>query len=236
MSGGNLNLEEAADYLHLSPQQALRLAERGHLPARRLGGQWRFNEAELHHWLEERLGLGDEEALTHVEAVAAKASPDSAETLAELIPLEAVAVPLDARTKSSLINDIVQLAANTGLLWDPEKMKEAVLARENLHSTALDIGVALLHPRRPMATILAQPFVALVRTHQPLPFGDGKGRLTDIFFLICSVTDAGHLRTLSRLTRLLNDSTFLTDLRAAESSRAALDAVLAAEERLFLSE
>lgn len=236
MSGGTLTLEEAADYLHLSPQQTTRLAERGQLPGRRLGGQWKFNEAELHHWLEERLGLGDEQALVHVETVAAKAAPHAAETLAELIPFDAIAVPHDARTKASVINDIVQLAAGTGLLWDSDKLKEAVLARESLHSTALDNGVALLHPRRPMASILAQPLVALVRTHQPLAFGDTKGRLTDVFFLICSVDDAGHLRTLSRLTRLLNDAAFLEELRHAESSKAALESILTAEKRLFTSE
>ena len=116
-----------------------------------------------------------------------------------------MAVPLNARTRTSVIDKMVQLAAATGWLWDPDKMAEAVAAREHLHSTALDNGVALLHPRRPQPNILAQPFLAFGRTHRGIPFGDARGRLTDVFFLILSTDDRGHLRTLARLSRLIGD-------------------------------
>jgi futalosine hydrolase len=41
----------------------------------------------------------------------------------------------------------------------PAVMAEAVAAREDLHPTALENGVALLHPRRPQTSILAEPLV-----------------------------------------------------------------------------
>ena len=50
-----------------------------------------------------------------------------------------------------------------------------------MHSTALDNGVALLHPRRPMPAILAEAVLALGITPGGIPFGSG-GSLTDIFF------------------------------------------------------
>jgi PTS system nitrogen regulatory IIA component len=67
-----------------------------------------------------------------------------------------------------------------------------------------------------LATILAEPFLALGRTYQGVPFGGDHGGLTDLFFLICSTDDQGHLRTLARLSRLLNDAAFLNGIRDAE--------------------
>ena len=74
---------------------------------------------------------------------------------------EAIEIPLEARTRGSVIARMTELAARTHLLWDPAKMADAVRAREEMHSTALDNGVALLHPRRPMSAILAEALLAL---------------------------------------------------------------------------
>jgi len=104
-------------------------------------------------------------------------------------------------------------------LWDPDKVEEAVLAREDLQPTALDNGVALLHPRRPLPSILAEAMVALGRSGQGIPFGGGR-QLTDLFFLILSTDDRTHLRTLAKLSRLIAQDEFLAALRAAEDAAA----------------
>ncbi len=98
---------------------------------------------------------------------------------------------------------MISLAARTGWLWDPEAMLQAVKTREELCSTAMDNGVALLHPRRPMTHILERPFLSLGIATTGIPFGGSRSGLTDVFFLICSVDDRQHLRTLARLGRLL---------------------------------
>jgi nitrogen PTS system EIIA component len=120
---------------------------------------------------------------------------------------------------------MVELAAKTGYLWDPAEMAEAVEARENLHPTALDNGVALLHPRRPLPQILEEPLLALGRTVQGIPFGGEGGQLTDIFFLICSVDVSQHLRTLARLSRLISTEGFLPAIRSAADATDVLRAV-----------
>src|SRR5262249_59040295 len=102
--------------------------------------------------------------------------------ISELLLPEAIAIPLAARTRNSVIKEMVELAAKTGFLWDPAEMAEAVQARESLHPTALDNGVALLHPRRPLGHTLARPFLALGRTSSGIPFGSGSGHLTDGLF------------------------------------------------------
>jgi PTS system nitrogen regulatory IIA component len=230
----DFDVNRLATYLHLTPQQVTRLAERGKLPGRKVSGEWRFARAEIHHWLEERIGLSDEEELVQMENVLQRAAPESEQgeiSVSELLPREAIAVPLPARTRNSVIVSMADLAAATGLLWDPEQMAEAVRNREEMSPTALENGVALLHSRRPMASILAQPFLALGITSTPIPFGAGVP-MTDVFFLICSVEDRTHLRVLARLSRLLNVPGFLTALRSAADPAEARQLIVDSERQI----
>lgn len=234
MSTEDFDLDNLAVYLHLTPQQVARLADRGKLPARKVSGHWRFAQAEIHHWLENRIGLSDEEELVQMENVlqcSAPAEEKSDISIAELLLPEAIAVPLPARTRDSVIRSMAELAAQTGLLWDPDKMADAVRSREEMHPTALESGVALLHPRRPLAAILGQPFLALGITLSGIPFG-ARMPLTDIFFLICSLEDRGHLRVLARLSRLLTLSGFLDSLRAAPDAAAVRRLIVDSEKNL----
>ncbi|MCU0871123.1 MAG: PTS sugar transporter subunit IIA [Pirellulaceae bacterium] len=235
MASSDFDVDSLAAYLHLSPQQVARMADRGKLPGRKISGHWRFAEAEIHHWLEDRIGLSDEGELVQVESVLDRQRGEQVEvvSIAKMLPREAIAVPLQAKTRGSVIGEMSQLAAQTGLLWDPERMAEAVRERESLHPTALDIGVAFLHPRRPMPNILAEPFLALGRTYQGVPFGGARGALTDLFFLILSTDDRGHLRTLARLSRLLGDSTTLDGLRCCDDPASTRDWIALREAELF---
>jgi PTS system nitrogen regulatory IIA component len=219
MAQSDFDVDRLAAYLHMSPAAVMKLAERGKVPARRVGGDWRFSAAEIHHWLEDRIGVSDDETLVQMEGALDRAADRDAEdvSISALLRIEAIEVPLGARTRSSVINKMCELAARTHLLWDSAKMVEAVRAREEMHSTALDNGVALLHPRRPMSTILAEAVLALGISHGGIPFGAG-GQLTDVFFLICSTSDHEHLRILARLSRIINDQAFLATLRSAENA------------------
>jgi len=235
MSEEDFDTESLAAYLHLGAAQVQKLAERGKLPGRRVGGGWRFAQAEIHHWLEERIGLSADEELLRVEGVLQASAGNFDEgppSIAAMLPLEAIEIPLAARTRNSVITSMIELAARTGWLWDPVKMTEAVRSREDMHPTALEIGVALLHPRRPLPTILAQPFLALGRTERGIPFGGSRGVLTDTFFLICSTDDRGHLQVLARLSRLIASHDFLVQLRAATDARGVRELISQAEQAL----
>lgn len=230
MADDDFDLEGLAAYLHLAAAQVARLSERGKLPGRRVQGQWRFSQAEIHHWLEDRIGLSDDAELTEMEGFLRSASAAAPPSLAELLPVETIAVPLLARTRGSVIKEMVEAAARTGLVWDIERLDDAVRAREELHSTALECGVALLHPRRPMASILGGPVMAFGRTDRGIPFGGT--RLTDMFFLICSTDDRGHLQTLARLSRLLSDVDFVDSLRGAADAQSVHKLIARTEESL----
>lgn len=224
-----------AAYLHLTPDQVRRMADRDRLPGRRVGGKWRFSRPEIHQWFEEKIGLSDEQELTAVEKVLDRHNnldPDDSFQIPELMAIENVYIPLLARTKKSVIQKICELTAETGKLWDAEKMGEAILSREELHPTALGNGVALLHPRRPMSSIIGEPFLALGVTSSGIPFGGPRGCLTDIYFLIGSTTESVHLRVLARLSRLIQQVNLLDNVRAAGTPEEAWQIIKDADDSL----
>ena len=48
-----LTLKEVAEYLKLAEKTAYRLAAEGKLPGFKVGGSWRFKEADIERWIEE---------------------------------------------------------------------------------------------------------------------------------------------------------------------------------------
>lgn len=227
MADETFDIPSLAAYLHMAPAQVTKLAERGKLPGRRVAGHWRFSQAEISQWLEHRMGVSDDDELAAMESNLRRDEGAGARAIdfAELMPAEAVAVPLAARTRASVIHGMCELAAATGMLWNLEKMVHAVTEREVMSPTALDHGVALLHPRRPQGSILGQAVLALGITSQGIPFG-GAGGLTDVFFLIAATSDHEYLRILARLSRMVHDHQWVHVLRAATDSAGARQLIL----------
>jgi len=231
----DFDLEGLAVFLHMELTKVRRMAERGKVPGRRQNGGWRFNAAEIHHWLEARIADADAQEATRIEGALARdqeSAHDEGITLEALLESSALAVPLLARTKAAVINGMCELAAGTGMLWDPDKMADAVRQREEMFPTAIEGGLALLHPRRPMESILGGPMLAVGCTTRGIPFGCPSGGLTDLFFLILSVNDRQHLRTLARLGRILGMPGTIDILRDAEEPGELRDILVAKETEL----
>ncbi len=72
MASKDFDIEQLADYLHLTVGQVTKMATRGKIPSRRVNGELRFSEAEIHHWLEEQIGVVDADELERMERVLQK--------------------------------------------------------------------------------------------------------------------------------------------------------------------
>jgi nitrogen PTS system EIIA component len=214
-----MNLLELARFLGIDQRRAERMAQRGEIPCRKIGGQLRFNQAELTEWLQQHMPELDRSKLADMDAgIGAHRQTETTDTL--VVPLlrpEAVTAELGARTKNSVLKELVALAQETGLLYDGEILLEAVFHREELCSTAMPGGIAIPHPRRPLPYAVAEPILVVARTASGIGFGAPDGRLTDLFFLTCSQDDRHHLHILARLCRLLQNNEFVIGLREAET-------------------
>lgn len=230
MSSDTMDLDQLASYLRRDSRELHKLAARGELPGRKVGGAWRFARAEINLWLGTAMRGFDDEQLKHIEDT----HPEPQEPLlTNLLPPACVEVPLAARTKDSILRDMVRLAEQSWQVYDPETVLDAIRAREEIASTAQPDGVAVLHPRRPLPAALGEHVLAFGRTSSGVPFGGPDGGLTDVYFLVCCRDDKTHLRVLARIARLLLREDFPDQIRAADTPAEALRVIRAAESELL---
>jgi len=209
------------------------LAEKEILKGRKVQGKWTFALPDVVLWVENEMTRLAEEETAQLEEVVASGEEAAEEVaLASLLDDVAIDLQFGAKTKASVLRDITRLAEKTGKLWDAEQMAEALREREEMASTALDVGAAILHPRRPQSDILAEDFLALGISRSGVPFGGGFNNLTDVFFLLCCQTDASYLRALGRLARVLRRPDFLDSLRNCADAYEVKKLIVAAEKEL----
>lgn len=205
-----MDLEQVASYLQRDAREVSKLASRGHLPGKKISGEWRFARTEINYWIETQLHDYSDEQLTALEAA-------DEPLVSALLSETMMAVPLAAGTRASALKELVNLAEQTWQVYDPEAIHTAIRQREDMGSTALSNGVAIPHPRRPLPAALGESVIAYGRTASAIPFGGDHGGLTDIFFLVCCRDHKTHLGVLARLSRMLLRDGFVAELRAADS-------------------
>jgi PTS system nitrogen regulatory IIA component len=147
----------------------------------------------------------------------------------ELIRPAFIDPALPAKTKASVLREMVRLAEKTGRVYDPAALLAGLEAREQLYSTGVPGGLALLHTRNPEAYLFESPFLVLGRTVQQIPFGSPDGRSTDLFFLIASPDDRLHLHTLARLCMMAQKTDLLVNLRSAPDADALYEYLVTSE-------
>jgi PTS system nitrogen regulatory IIA component len=231
MSRDFLTFDDLVQHLGRDRRQIERLVNRGLVPGRKVGGEWRFNTTEITHWLEQELRAFDDVGLAQLEQ--SQQSDELRELpVSSLLKPETCEVPLDAGTKPSVLQALIELAGRTWQVWDPASILKAVREREDVMSTGFDNGVAIPHPRNPQPDSLGQSIIAFGRTHSGIPFGAPRRQLTDLFFLVLARDSATHLQILARLGRMMQQPGFLDSLRAAETGLQAYDIIRQADQEI----
>ncbi|MFO0838706.1 MAG: PTS sugar transporter subunit IIA [Phycisphaerae bacterium] len=226
----NMTLPELARHIGMDAREVQKLADRGHLPGHRVGGEWRFNRAAMLDWLQRELHNLELKQIRNLER-AMTDQPDEA-VFDQLLAAEAVDMNLPARSKASTLRELARLAERAGLVYDLPAIVEALEAREELCSTALPGGIAFPHPRTPLPYATAEPLLCLARVPGGIPFGSPDGRLTDLFVLVCSHDERRHLHVLARLA-LMFQTKLPDQLRETDDSEAALALILKTERELI---
>jgi excisionase family DNA binding protein len=231
-------IDEVARYLHLSRTDLDRLIKDQDIPFERHGERLVFRKVEIDAWASQRI-LGLEGR--HLAEYHQKSSRGAQQIVAqeaimpEMVQREFIEPALTAKTKASVLRQMAVLAENTGRVSDPRALLEGLEAREELCSTGIPGGLALLHSRNPESYLFETAFLALGRTIQQIPFGAPDGQATNLFFLIGCPDDRMHLHTLARLCLMAQKTDLLVDLRQAVDADAMCECILAAEQAVLAS-
>lgn len=223
-----MSVNKVAASLHVSPREVVRMAEQRILPGQRIKGAWQFRAAEVWNWIEENL-----QTLSERGRIAPHTETTHYLLIAPALREKAVAVDLVAKTKSSVIREIARLAEAADPYVDGHNLASLLLDREARGSTALQDGVAVPHPAEPIYS--EGVVLAAARTCQGVVFGERRGGLSDLFFLVCCRDHTEHLLYLGRLCRLLINKELLDALRYAQDATAFVDEIHRAEAGLCRS-
>jgi len=233
-----LTLSQAARHVCIPEKQIFHLALQNEIPCLKRGEQFFFEHRALDEWAQRRImRLSPQNLEAHHKEVAASRTKNLRDDhlIESLLKVEQIYPAMEAKTKPAVIRKMVQAAAATTLLNDEDYLLAELTAREEISSTAIGNGAALLHNRYFNRYAFTESFIILARTVQPLFFGCQDGGQTDIFFLICCVDDDLHLHILARLCMLIHGTALLQNLREAESAEAMYAMLHSAEETLLKS-
>ncbi|RLS74935.1 MAG: helix-turn-helix domain-containing protein [Planctomycetota bacterium] len=234
MSRDWFSLEELARQLGRDRREIEKLVQRGRVPGRKIAGEWQFHPTEITHWLEQEMREYTDRELAVLEQTHRSAEFTDPHPIAALLTPETVMVPLEARTKRSVLESLVEVAGRTWHVWQPAALLSAVQDRESVLSTAFENGVAIPHPRNPLPEALGQSVIAYGRLMSGIPFGAPRHVMTDLFFLVACRDSRTHLHVLARLGRLLQTPGFVDDLRAIDNSSEAYDFLCQADRQIIV--
>lgn len=206
-----LSLRQVASYLQVTTKTVYRMVRAGKLPARRVGGQWRFRRSDLDAWFDAEMPRLSNRTVTSVSHAVFPGEVH----LWECIPLSAVRIGLKSTTRDEAIGELV------GLLKlgkaERDRFRELVLQRETMLSTGIGDGVAIPHPRQPA---FAGPGlrIAVGISRAGIPWDALDGKPVHCVFLVAAATETLQLLALARLNRLLRTPGFIAELKRARSA------------------
>ncbi len=233
-----LSFDQACEHLRIPPQVLRDAVKYNEIPCRKQGTDPVFDAAEIDAWGSRRiLALQLKDLASEHKASTRKEQhqPIDDILLPHLLRPEFVELDFRAKTRKSVMRDLVDMAEAQSLLYDPTDLLEQIEQREAVSSTALPGGIALLHPHHPDPYLIAEPFMLLARTNRPVWFGAEDDAPTDIFCLICCGENMRHLHVLARLCMMIRDTNVLTQLREATTVDEAVEHLYAAERTVLLN-
>lgn len=195
-----LSVRDLTKLLNVAEGTVSRWIKQRGLPAQQVGGQYRFNRAELFEWA---TANQVKVSLELFDRLTADAEPIP--SLADALEVGGIHYRLQDTNRDRALRSLVQvLPLPDGV--DRDLLVRLFLAREASASTAIGDGIAIPHVRNPIVLHVERPAVTLAFLSQPVDFGALDGRPVHVLFSIVSPTNSSHLQLLSRLSFALHDA------------------------------
>jgi excisionase family DNA binding protein len=193
-----MTIKQLASYLKLNERTIVKLVTDGALPGVKIGNQWRFRKAMIDTWLDDQM-LGV--APRFVEEPSVAVSREMLE-LSSCFQPEQIIPELQAKTKTSVIEELAGFATRLGLVRDQAWFVGALIQRENIMPSATGNGVAFLHTVRRNPQQVVRPFMILGRAHEGVDFDSLDGNPTNLFFVLGLKIEELHLPWLAKLSQM----------------------------------
>jgi fructose PTS system EIIBC or EIIC component len=152
--------------------------------------------------------------------------------ITDLLTKDTMILELKAKTKETVIEELVNKLDAAGKLHDKEAFKDAIFAREAQSTTGVGEGIAIPHAK---TTAVKTPAVAFGRSKVGVDYESLDGKPSHLFFMIAAPEGANntHLEVLSRLSTLLMNAAFRSKIESASTEEEILDVIREKEAELL---
>ncbi|MBF0111525.1 MAG: PTS sugar transporter subunit IIA [Desulfamplus sp.] len=197
-------LTEIANDLGLNLDTLDRWIRQGKIPVSRQGSIGIYSESDLNRWSEK-----------HRKHQSLEDTIDSKKVggVSELILLSALKRGGIFHNIAGNSKDEVIAAAVDTIPDFPQKDRDQIylqlIERESLASTGIGKGVAIPHPRNPIARSITEPMITTCFLQNSIDFDAIDGRAVSVLFVLLSPSVESHLNLLSRLSFCLRDANFI---------------------------
>jgi PTS system nitrogen regulatory IIA component len=207
-----LTIEDVAQYLRVSEHTVYDWAQKGAIPAGKIGTVWRFKREELEKWVNVRLSGG----AANVE-FSEKNRKDGIHIETFLSPDRVLF--LNHSTKQDALSALAENLADAPQVKNRRELVEQILKRDALMSTAIGRGIAIPHVRLASVTdLVASVGVSRVDLADFQPLDDEPVRL---LFMIAAARNqhAYYLQTLSFFSSHLKNQALRNSLLNAQTEK-----------------
>jgi PTS system nitrogen regulatory IIA component len=212
-----LTIEEVAKYLRVSERTVYDWAQKGEIPAGKIGTVWRFKKDEIEKWVNERLTssvrAGHPAQLVQVQNIL---SPDRI-------------VLLNHSTRHDVLVALSETLGTAPQIKNRQELTVEILKREELMSTAIGRGIAIPHVRLSSVTDLVVA-VGLCK-NDIIDFQTIDDVPVRLLFMIAAAYNqhSYYLQTLSFFSSKLKNQSLRDGLLAAKTPMDAYNLLIAKE-------
>ncbi|MDD7450490.1 MAG: PTS sugar transporter subunit IIA [Treponema sp.] len=201
-----LTIEEVAKYLRVSERTVYDWAQKGEIPAGKIGTVWRFKKSEIEGWVN-----------AHLSSSSKFTSANFAVQVKNILSPDRI-VFLNHSTKRDSLVELANSLCTAPQVKNSEELVSEILKREELMSTAIGRGIAIPHVRLSSVTDLV---MAIGICKNPIddfqPLDDVPVRL---LFMIAAAYNqhSYYLQTLSFFSSKLKSQELRDSLVAAKTA------------------
>ncbi|MEZ6171601.1 MAG: PTS sugar transporter subunit IIA [Phycisphaerales bacterium] len=142
----------------------------------------------------------------------------------DLIQPECVKVPLVSTEKREIIDELVGVLSEAGLVNDSKALADAVWSRECTRTTGIGLGLAIPHGK---TASQERVVLAIGKPKEPVDFEALDGQMVKLVVLLASPVDKNseHISTLAAISRMMTVPEFREQMYEAATSEQIIDLI-----------
>ena len=210
-----MTIDEVVDYLNVSENIVTEMVNSGVLKKHGNTKELKITKVSVEEWIS-ALNQKEEESLALKRVIC---------RFQDYFKPENILMDFSADNKYEAIATLSKKARDLKIVKDYRWLYEVVVAREELVSTAVGKGVAMLHPRHMHPTKVKAPTVLFGRAEEGVEFDAPDDQPVHLFFMLLLHNDKQHLFSLSFITKFLMHEKNIKTLTEAKTAQEVYNAI-----------